>query len=123
MSDDCMWCRYGDHPDGPFCPKHGWPEVARDNPSEDAIILLENEIALGRRHGAAGQVLDAMCTARDEIARLEAHAMSAEREIARLREALEEMRQAEQRWVAICASHSETIQVLQAALRASGGEG
>ncbi len=23
LLDDCMWCRWGDHPDGPHCPVHG----------------------------------------------------------------------------------------------------
>jgi len=44
------------------------PAYDDDDSTAQAIILLENEIALGRRCGMAGQTLGAMCTARDELA-------------------------------------------------------
>ena len=43
------------------------PTRAENTPTADTLILLENEIALGRKLGMAGQTLGAMCSARDEI--------------------------------------------------------
>ena len=43
---------------------------SEDDPTAETLILLENEIALGRQFGMAGQTLGAMCSARDEIERL-----------------------------------------------------
>ena len=40
--------------------------------TEDVLMLLNEAISLGRRDGMCGQHLDAMCSARDAIERLEA---------------------------------------------------
>jgi hypothetical protein len=48
------------------------PETSagEDDPTAETLTILENEIALGRQFGMAGQTLGAMCSARDEIERL-----------------------------------------------------
>ena len=41
-SGECQWCRYGDHPDGPGCPKHSTAELARlQRENEEAADLLK----------------------------------------------------------------------------------
>lgn len=54
--------------------KGAGPLLAAAEPSktDDTLLLLNEAISLGRRDGMAGQHLDAMCSARDEIERLQA---------------------------------------------------
>lgn len=49
-----------------------------DDPTAGTLLLLENEIAMGRLWGMAGQTLGAMCSARDEIERLHARLAAAD---------------------------------------------
>lgn len=46
--------------------------TAKFQTTAETLLLLNEAISLGRRDGMAGQHLDAMCSARDEIERLSA---------------------------------------------------
>ena len=59
---------------------------------KDILILLENDIALGRKSGMAGQYLSTMCSARDSLMASGALILSLRAEVERLREAEARMR-------------------------------
>ena len=49
--------------------------------TDETLLLLNEAISLGRRDGMAGQHLDAMCSARDEIERLRGVLLEVRRDI------------------------------------------
>ena len=71
---------------------------AEDDSAAEVLVLLENEIALGRRYKMAGQTLDAMCSARDEITRLVAELKAERSENEQLREIGQTLHDSNMRW-------------------------